>query len=154
MVCSQRRALPCIRVAAGAPLSGCCTCQGAGAERGAAGPRGTPPSSSLTACVFLGLGSPLCEVLAGTLKNSSFLREMCNSCVFGLIFLCFLSTRPVLQVIQFLQPRETVDFKYEVFLEVTRCKSFGFFPIERDILILYFYFILCIFFFINSLFFT
>ena len=104
------------------------------------------PSSSLLTCVFLGMCSPLCEVLAGTLKNSSFLREMCNSCVFGLIFLCFLSTRPVLWVIQFLQPREIVDFKYEVFLEVTRCKSFFFFfNLKRYILILYFYFILCIF---------
>lgn len=76
--------------------------------RGRSWPMSHPSSSSLMTFVFLGMCSPLCEVLAGTLKNSSFLREMCNSCVFGLIFLCFLSTQPVLQVIQFLQPRQTV----------------------------------------------
>ena len=87
------------------------TCEGDAAERGGADPWVTPSSSSLMTFVFLGMCSPLCEVLAGTLKSSSFLREMCNSCVFGLIFLCFLSTQPVLQVIQFLQPRQTVVSK-------------------------------------------
>ncbi|TKC44431.1 hypothetical protein EI555_012991 [Monodon monoceros] len=47
------------------------------------------------------------RVLDGTLKSSSFLRAICVSYVFGPIFVCFLSTQPVLQVSRFCPPRKS-----------------------------------------------